>query len=103
MADIPLYTLEQGMEQLDSLQGDGLMVIDAVSGPASYGDVAAWYSSIEQLCEPIFQVLDRQLKASRVNIELYTAEGRRFNIQNRNRYKFWRRNRPLSEFVNTRG
>jgi len=102
MAGITVYSLEQGMDQLASLEGSGLMVIDSVAGPASYGDVAAWFSAIEQSCGQYVQVLDQQLRSSHLSrIDLHSGEGRTYHIHNSDRYKFWRRLRPLTEFVNT--
>lgn len=103
-AGIPVYTLEQGMAQLGSLEGKGLMVIDETAGPASYGDVAAWVSSVEEVCEQYLQPLAGQLKSSKLaSIDLFSGEGRRYNIRSSDRFKFWRRLRPLTRFVNTHG
>ncbi|MCW8956048.1 MAG: hypothetical protein OQL09_04135 [Gammaproteobacteria bacterium] len=102
MAGIPVYSLEQGMLQLDSLQGKGLMVIDDMVGPTSYGDVAAWVVAVESLCEQYLQRLDGKLQSSHFDrVDLFSGEGRRFSILKTDRFKFWRRLRPLTQFVNT--
>lgn len=102
MAGIPVYSIQQGTDQLASLKGKGLMVIDTIAGPASYGDVAEWFLSIEQICGQYLQALDSQLKASHINqIDLHTGEGRCFSLHKADRFKLWRRLRPLRQFVNT--
>lgn len=102
MAGITVYSLEQGLAQLSSLKGKGLMVIDTLLGPTSYGDVAAWVLAVEQLCEQYLPALDGQLRSSTLNrIDLYSGEGRRYRIEKTDRFKFWRRLRPLTQFVNT--
>ncbi|MCW9014447.1 MAG: hypothetical protein OQL06_11740 [Gammaproteobacteria bacterium] len=80
--------------------GHGLLVIDDLMGPLSYGDVSAWSSALEKMCtqwiEPLNQLLTgRQLE----QINLYSGDGRCYKITASKLKKFWLRPRPIKHFI----
>ncbi|HEY9049954.1 MAG TPA: hypothetical protein VIQ03_00320 [Gammaproteobacteria bacterium] len=82
------------------LQGNGLMIIDDLLSPASYGDVEKWGQALEKLCDLWLAPLQKLMQKGIVKqIDLYTAEGRQFVITPRSQYKFWRRTSPLTSYI----
>ena len=91
----------QNLDQLPD-EDHGLVVIDDLIGPCSYGDVDAWIESLETVYEQWLEPLNTMLKKRKLGtISLYTGEGRMFQVTANHLMKFWRRTRPLNPFVNT--
>ena len=99
---IKLLSVSNSKESIMNLPGNGLIIIDDVLGPLSYGDVSAWQEAVEKICEiwimPVYNMLKkRQLD----QVSLYTGEGRVFDLTPGKQKKIWLRARPLKQFVNT--
>ncbi len=87
----------------EQLSGDsrGLVVIDDVLGPCSYGDVSAWLEAIEAMCQRWIEPINKLIKQGQIDsMELYSGEGRVFRFTKTDLYKFWRKTRTLTEFIN---
>jgi hypothetical protein len=96
-----LLDLNSALSEQVSGNSRGLLVIDDVLGPCSYGDVSAWLESIESLCQRWIEPVHELIKQRQIDsLELYTGEGRKFRLTKADLFKFWRKTRPLNEFVN---
>ena len=97
--DIKCMPLEIKNDQLHLPDGNGVMVLDQLIGPASYGDVQAWVDTVEILCQQWFDVLHHLLKSKQIqSLELYSA-GRMFKLMASSLRKFWRRKQPVARYV----
>jgi len=100
LAGCPLSSTHNAMDVLAEEHQHAVLVIDTLMGPASYGDVNAWAESVEQLCEqwlkPLYDLLKTKQLAA---INLYSAEGRVFHITPARLLTFWRRSRPLTQYI----
>ncbi len=88
------------INSMAGLQGNGLLIIDELLSPASYGDVEKWGLALEKLCDLWIQPLQQLLRKGIVQqIDLYSAEGRLFRMTPRSHFKFWRRSPPLTSYI----
>ena len=87
-------------EQLHLPEGDGVIVLDQLVGPTSYGDVQAWADAVEDMCQQWFSQLHRLLKTKQIHsVELYSADGRLFKLTAASLLKFWRNKKPVANYV----
>lgn len=92
--------LEQQLNELQFPEGDGLLVLDQLLGPVSYGDVQAWVEGVEGICQQWLEKLDSLLRSKKIrHIDLYTADGRVFKLKTSCFFKFWRQKQPVSNYV----
>ncbi|TNF38668.1 MAG: hypothetical protein EP315_00935 [Gammaproteobacteria bacterium] len=91
------------LDEFDSmagLQGNGLMIIDDLLSPASYGDVEVWAQTLQNVCELWLRPLHRLLHKGVVQqINLYAADGRCFTMKRYDRFRFWRRQLPITAYI----
>ena len=101
MASCVSQPLSENLNEISNLEGNGLLVLDSLMGPVSYGDVAAWHDAVLELCQQYLQALDGLLKTGTFNqLNLYTGEGRMFVITRKKLLKFWRRNKTINAYMN---
>jgi len=80
----------------------GLIVLDDVMGPVSYGDVQAWSDSLEFICQQWIEPLNNYLKKGLITeINLYSTNGQMFTITKNSLRKFWKKSHPLKGFIAT--
>ena len=92
--------LAQLNEQLILPEGDGVIILDQLIGPASYGDVQAWADAVEVMCQQWFGRLHHLLKTKQIHaVELYSADGRLFKLTAASLLKFWCSKNPLANYV----
>ena len=90
------------LDHLLDRNNNGLIVLDDVMGPASYGDVQAWSDALDFICQQWPDLLSNYLKKGRVTeINLYSANGQMFKITRNNLRKFWKKSQPIKEYINT--
>jgi hypothetical protein len=81
--------------------GHGLCVIDDLIIPVSYGDIEAWNEVVKWLCDNWLQPIDALLKRKYFQrINLYTGEGRCFQITRPGLLKFWRKQSSIMKYMN---
>ena len=81
--------------------GHGLCVIDDLMVPVSYGDVDAWHEGVNRICHDWLQPINELLKRKYFQqINLYTGEGRCFQITRASLLKFWRKRSPIIKYMN---
>ncbi len=99
-ADVPAAA--SGLD-LQAREGVALVVLDALRGPAAYGEAGAWREGLETIerdwCVPLVEAL----KANRVEMvtvhspcEIATLD---FEATRRDLRAFWRRLKPMEELV----
>ena len=99
-SEIKSIPLADAVEELHLPDGNGMIVLDQVMGPASYGDVYAWKEAVEKICLDWFGKLHQLLTTKQIKqLELYSADGRRFNLTSASLLKFWRRKKPVSYYL----
>ncbi|MCW9006010.1 MAG: hypothetical protein OQK70_12170 [Gammaproteobacteria bacterium] len=92
--------LDTKNDELQLPEGNGVMVLDQLIGPTSYGDVSAWVDAVEMLCQQWFDVLHRLLKSKQIqSLELYSADGRMFKLTASSLLKFWCRKQSIARYV----
>ena len=80
----------------------GLIILDNIMGPASYGDVQAWSDSLGFICQQWIEPLNNYLKKGLVaEINLYSANGQMFKITKNDLRKFWKKSQALKGFITT--
>ena len=101
MADEPLacglaqqlaIPLQPKQPDFSGLSGKGLLVLDQLSAPASYGDVSAWLAEIELFSQQWMPALLAALKSGQFStLHLYSDNGTAFSLSRYSLFKFWRR------------
>lgn len=78
----------------------GLLVLDDLVIPSSYGDVDGWVDAFNKLCSESLPIIYNALKTGRINqINLYPADGRCFTVTKHDLHKLWRRRKPLKHWI----
>jgi len=97
---IQRVALTKAGDELILPEGNGIIVLDQLIGPASYGDVQAWVDEVEVMCEQWFVNWHGFLKKKIINeLELYSADGSLFKLTASSLMKFWRRKKPIANYV----
>lgn len=78
----------------------GLLVLDDLLLPASYGDAERWREAVQIICQNILPVVLRALKSGQITqLNVYPADGRCFSLRATDLRKFWRLRKPLSHWM----
>ena len=102
VSNVSVLDLNADVEQLVQQEGNGLVIVDDLFLPMSYGDVSAWNEAVKMLCHDWIQPLhDLLMKKKIKSLSVYTGEGRKLRLKSSNLLKFWRRARPLENYINT--
>ena len=97
---IKQVSLNTQHDRLSLPDGNGMIVLDQMMGPTSYGDVQAWFDAVETICEQWFEKLHRLFITKQIQcVELYCADGRMFKLTPFSLLKFWRRKKPVAQYV----
>ncbi|MDH5766388.1 MAG: hypothetical protein OEZ38_10280, partial [Gammaproteobacteria bacterium] len=81
-------------------EGNGVIVLDQLLGPVSYGDLDAWVDAVEALCQQWLPGIHAQLKTRKITfLDIYFADGRYLSLTPGQLYKFWRRKKPVSDYL----
>lgn len=94
----------KSVDDIAEFESGGLIVIDSIMGPVNYGDVSSWHENVMTLCQQWLEPLDALLKNRKIEqLNLYTANGKMFNITPNKLLKFWRRSSSIknSMTINT--
>jgi hypothetical protein len=76
--------------------GRHLLLLDAARHPALYGDPEAWGETVQGLDARWFAPLEQALRRGRVGaVELVGGDGLRWSFGRADRWRLWRRRRPL--------
>lgn len=90
----------QSFSSQTEFSGNTLVVIDDLYAAVCYGDQQAWLEALEVFCEEFFNPLFECLTASQIKqLNIYSADGRKFSLNSRFRYQFWVSNKPLTDFM----
>jgi hypothetical protein len=78
----------------------GLLVLDDLVMPSSYGDIDGWLDACEKLCQEKLPIIYNALKTGDLSqINLYPADGRCFTLNKNDVRKFWRLRKPLNHWM----
>jgi hypothetical protein len=79
--------------------GRHLMVFEELRSPAIYGDFAQWREALERIDREWFGPLRRALGRARIaRVELLGGNARAHRFAGPDRWRFWKRRRPLTFF-----
>ena len=101
-SDCKIVPVDISLDHLLEHNDHGLIILDDIMGPASYGDVQAWSDSLEFICQQWIEPLNNYLKKGLVaEINLYSANGQMFKITKNDLRKFWKKSQALKGFITT--
>ena len=102
LASCKQLPMDTSVDDVLKQEGNGLLVLDEIMGPVSYGDVAAWAESVMSICQTWLAAIDIGLKQKQYQqIDIYTGEGRLFSVNRKTFFDFLRSNKSLKDYVNT--
>lgn len=76
-----------------------LVVLDQLLGSARHQDDREWVAAVEKMEREFFEPAWRMLGRAWGRVEIVPCDGQRFALSGADRYRFWRRSRPLARWV----
>lgn len=101
-SDCKIVAVDNAFDHLLVNNTHGLIVLDDMMEPTSYGDVQAWSDALSSVCQQWIIPLNDYLKNGKISkINLFAANGYIFEITKNSLRKFWKKTSPLKEFIIT--
>jgi hypothetical protein len=102
LSDCKIVPVDVELGLLLENHNHGLIILNEIMGPASYGDVQAWSETLGDLYHQWIEPLDNHLKKGLVDqIYLSSANGPVFKITKNGLRRFWKKLLPIKGFIST--
>jgi hypothetical protein len=88
----------ENADELLAEAGDGLLllVLDALDGPAQYGDIESWLGGLQQLEQYWFVPLLAAVREGGLSsLDIYPCNGHGYMTNRQQQRRFWKRRRPF--------
>ena len=99
LALIPFMSVEAGDEALLSATGESLWVDEQLHEALLTDDGAVWHHAMLELDQRIDQLLNMLQEKRTGSLTIYPCNGSSFQLKRGDLRRFWRRNRPLSDWI----
>lgn len=97
-AGITRVDVPEHADELLAEAGDGLslLVLDALDGPAQYGDIESWLGGFQQLEQYWFVPLLAAVREGGLSsLDIYPCNGHGYMTNRQQQRRFWKRSRPF--------
>ncbi|OOZ41998.1 hypothetical protein BOW53_01275 [Solemya pervernicosa gill symbiont] len=89
------------LDGVDTSSSKILLVIEGLESALAYGDFESWYSQLQILDRNWFAALQSLLESGAVeSIQLLPCSGSEYRITRSDRWKLWRRKKPIVDLIN---
>lgn len=88
------------VDNIDEIKSTAILVLDQLYEAVCYGDIDAWFKSLNLFCNDEFQRVINLLLSKKIDeINIYPCNGQVFNINRMKLLKFWKSNKILYKYM----